>query len=223
MIPILVVLAACSGRPAQQAASAPKPKSDSTSAESDTSRESRNRGVPFGYLGRTEDPQDRLDDVTYHIRGNRWAITTGPAHIMYSLRDTMSGEFIVASTFDQKELDHSASFGLFVGGTDLDQPGRRYTYFSVRANGEYSVQVREGDAIREIIPWTTQKPVGSSTSERRVRHRLAVRVHSDSIRFLYNGTPIAAVQAGSVPTDGIAGLRLDRNIRVTVDRLRASS
>lgn len=219
---ILVVVAACSRRPAQPAARAPKPTSDSISTRSDTSRKSSNRGVPSGYLGRTEDPQTRLDDVIYHIRGNRWAITTGPAHIMYSPRDTMSGEFIVASAFDQKEVEHSASFGLFVGGSDLDQPARRYTYFSMRANGEYSVHVREGDGTREIIPWTSQKPAGPA-SERRVRHRLAIRVHADSVRFLYNGTPIAVVKVGSVPTDGIAGLRLDRNIRVTVDRLRASS
>ena len=220
---LLAAVAACSGRPAQTASSAPKPRSDSISKKGDNDRESGSRGVPSGHLGRTEDLRSSIEDVTYHIRGNRWAITTGPAHIMYSPRDTMTGEFIVASSFDQKETEHPGSFGLFVGGSELDLPTRRYTYFVVRSNGDYSVQVREGSETRDIIPWTVPKVLGNPVSERRVRHRLAIRVHADSVRFLYNGAPIAAVKAGTVPTEGIAGLRLDRNIRVTVDHLRASS
>lgn len=219
---VFAALSACASRPSQPAGET-KPKSEAPPPAAASDRDSNRTGVPSGYVGRTEEEEGRIDDVRYRGIGNGWAITTGPAHIVYSPGDTMRGGFIIASTFNQKEIDHPAAFGLFMGGSELGQPSRQYTYFMVRGSGQYSVQVRDGTATREIIPWTAFQVVGTQTAEWRVRHRLAIRVRGDSVHFFHNGNPVAAVKVGTVPTDGIAGFRLDRNVRVTVERLRSTT
>ncbi|HUQ99371.1 MAG TPA: hypothetical protein VM166_07955, partial [Gemmatimonadaceae bacterium] len=132
------------------------------------------------------------------------------------------GTFTTASTFDQEESPpHSEAFGLFIGGTDLDTPTRRYTYYEVRGTGEFRIGVREGSESRDVVGWTASPAIAKQGAEGHVRYRLAIQVRADSVRFFVGGKPVAAVPAGSIPAKGIAGLRIDRNLKVKADFLRA--
>jgi len=180
-------------------------------------------GVPPGYIGRTDDDRSDIRGATYKAVDGRLEITTGPAHILYSPADTLRGAFIVATTFNQlAPSPHAEAYGLFVGGTHLDQPTRRYTYFLVRGTGEYLVRVREGGETRDVVGWTAHSSVPRTSAAGKGEYRLAVRAGDDSVRFLSNGTTVAAVARGTVPIDGIFGIRVNPNLHVTVDRLRRS-
>lgn len=224
MMMVLASATACVSHPVQQKGGDTQPAGAASRPVLENDRATGGSGLPSGYLGRTDNPQRSIGDAKYRNSGNRWEITTGPAHIMYSPSDTMKREFVVATTFDQMEArEHSDAFGIFVGGADLDQPSQRYTYFMVRGNGEYVAKVREGSETRDIVPWTPHQAVAKQDAEGRARYRLAIQVRGDSVRFLSNGTPVAAVRVGTVPTDGIAGLRVDQNVHVMVDRLRSTN
>jgi hypothetical protein len=178
-------------------------------------------GLPAGYLGVADEGQD-IKDATYRQSEGRWIITTGPAHIMYSPADTLTGVFTVASTFDQMEAPtHPEAFGLFVGGADLDKPTLSYTYFVVRGTGEFLVRVREGSSSRDVIGWTASPAIVKQGAGGQARYRLAIQVRGDSVRFMVGGKPVAAIKSGSVPTNGIAGLRINHNLKLKADLLRA--
>ena len=175
-------------------------------------------GLPAGYQGRTDGDRESLGEVRYTQSGRGWEVQTGPAHIMYAPRDTAQGVFAATATFEQLEApSHPEAYGIFVGGQHLEHPTRQYTYFLVRGTGEYMVRVREGERTRNVIGWTAHDAVPRADEQGRARYTLAVRVGRDSVRFLVNDTQVAASPVGSVSTDGVAGLRINHNLRVRVE------
>ncbi|MGH7665656.1 MAG: hypothetical protein ACRENI_15410 [Gemmatimonadaceae bacterium] len=175
-------------------------------------------GVPSGYAGRTDRPNQNIGDASYTSSGDRWEVRTGPAHIVYSVGDSVSGEYSVTATLEQAEQpEHPEAYGIFIGGQNLDQPSVEYTYFLVRGTGEYLVKVREGEETRNVVGWTASEHVPKADSTTgRGSYELTAETDADSVHFLVNDEQVAAVAAGAVPTAGIAGLRINHNLHLMV-------
>jgi len=149
------------------------------------------------------------------ISGNTWYIHTGPAHIVYAAKDLASGSYSVSSTLEQLQKPaHPEAFGVFIGGTNLDQPNQAYTYFLVRGTGEVLVKVREGEATRDVVKWTPVAGVPKEDASGRATYKLDVQVGTDSVKLMVNGKQVAAASKAGLPTDGIAGLRINHNLHV---------
>ena len=184
-------------------------------ADADPDRATVGGGVPAGYTARADREGTDLSTLQYATRGDAWEITTGPAHIVWAAGDSASGAYTVRAEFEQLEAPtHPEAYGIFVGGRDLEGPEQRYTYFIVRGTGEYLVKVREGADTRNVVAWTKSDAVVAQDSAGKASHDLAVEVGADSVAFLVGGERVAAVAKSAVPTDGIAGLRVNHNLHV---------
>lgn len=190
-------------------------------AAADPTMATQGGGVPAGYLGQVDPPRPgrepaNIADVNYVTTDGRWEVRTGPAHIVYSPGDTTSGAYSATATFDLLEQpQHADAFGLFIGGANLDQPTQRYTYFIVRHSGEYMIRVRESsDSLRGIAEWTASPDVPKIGADGTASYALTAHVDPDSTRFLVNDRVVATVATASIPTDGIAGLRINHNLHV---------
>lgn len=185
-------------------------------ADSDPDRVTTGGGVPAGYTARADREGTDLSTLQYAARGgDDWEITTGPAHIVWSAADSASGTYTVRAEFEQLEKPaHPEAFGIFVGGQNLEGPDQRYTYFIVRGTGEYLVKVREGGDTRDVVSWTKSDAVATQDSSGKASYDLAVEVGADSVRFMVGDERVAAVAKSAVPTDGIAGLRVNHNLHV---------
>jgi hypothetical protein len=180
-------------------------------------------GIPAGYLGQIDPPREGrapadLTQANYTARDGRWEVRTGPAHIVYAAGDSASGSYTVAATVEQLEAPtHPEAFGLVIGGSNLDQTASQaYTYFIVRHTGEYMIRVREGATTRDVQGWTASPNVPKSDGSGRATYNLAARVGPDSVRFLVGDQPVAAVASSAVPTNGVAGLRINHNLHLMV-------
>ncbi|HWL38750.1 MAG TPA: hypothetical protein VNO75_00805 [Gemmatimonadaceae bacterium] len=172
-------------------------------------------GVPSGYVGRTDRPDQQLSGAKYAVSGNGWDVTTGPPHILYRPADTASGAYTVSTTIDQLAAPaHPEAYGVFVGGTGLDGANQRYLYFLVRGTGEMLAKVRDGATTRNVFDWRKSAAVPTANSSGQASYNLAVRVASDSVRFLVNGRQAAAAAAAGLPTSGVYGLRINHNLHV---------
>jgi hypothetical protein len=174
-------------------------------------------GVPLGYVGRTDRPNQRLSDAKYVKRGNGWDVTTGPAHILYNPSQTASGSYTVSATIDQlANPAHPESYGIFIGGSGLTGSGQTYLYFNVRGTGEFLVKTRNGDNTASAIDWKTSSLVPKADASGRASYKLAIQVASDSVKFWVNGHQVAALPKGTLPTNGIYGLRINHNLKLHV-------
>ena len=204
-------LAACTTKQDTTADSA----AASVAASHDADVAAQGTGVPAGYTAVTDDSAAKLTSVRFAPTGGNWDVTTGPAHIVYADKDTASGTYTASATFAQLEAPrHPEAYGLFIGGRDLGTPARTYTYFVVRGSGELLVKTRDGAKTNDVVAWRANGAVPKADSSGKATYRLAVRVAADSVRFMVNDKQVAAVKAGSIPTTGVAGLRINHNLHV---------
>lgn len=181
----------------------------------DTDIAAQGSGVPAGYTAITDDSTAKPTSIRYAGKDDNWEVTTGPAHIVFAAKDTASGSYTASATFTQLEAPHHPeAYGIFIGGRDLQSPNRAYTYFLVRGNGQFLVKSRTGATTKDVIAWNANAAVPKADSAGQATYRLAVRVAADSVRFMVNDKQVGAVKAGTVATDGVAGLRVNHNLHV---------
>ncbi len=172
-------------------------------------------GVPNGYIGRTDRPDQQLSGAKYAVSGNGWDVTTGPAHILYRPADSASGSYTVSTTIDQLAAPaHPEAYGVFVGGQNLEGAAQQYLYFIARGTGEMMARVREGDKTRNVLAWQKNPAVPVANASGLGTYRLGIQVAADSVRFLVNGQRAAAVAAAGLPTSGVYGIRINHNLHV---------
>ena len=174
--------------------------------------------LPSGYTARTDKTDAKISDAKYVADGNSWDVTTGPAHIIYAAKDLGNGAYTVSTTVEQLEAPaHPEAYGLIFGGRDLDNDNQTYTYFLVRGTGDLAVKVREGGNTRDVLKWTPSADVPKADASGKARYDLSVQVTNDAVRFLVNGKQAASVSKAGLPTDGIAGIRINHNLHVKVN------
>ena len=220
--------AACSGAPAKSggagdsaaqpaAAPAATPAAAPAGASADPDQTVAGSGVPAGFTGRTDEAGSPISGAKYTAAPNgAWEVRTGPAHILYSPSLVAHSNYTVSAKFDQAEAPHHPeAYGIFIGGQQLDGPGQRYTYFLVRGDGQFSIKVRDGDNARTVIPFTPSPAVPQADASGKASYTVRVAV-TDRVRFYVNGQVAATIDTKSVPTDGIAGVRINHNLHVIV-------
>ena len=187
----------------------------SVAASHDADVAAQGNGFPAGYSVVTDDSTAKVTSIRYLLTSGNWDVTTGPAHVIYAVKDTASGAYTANATITQLVAPrHPEAYGLFVGGRDLDKPSRSYTYFVVRGSGEFLVKTRDGPKTNDVVSWSANSAVPKADSTGKATYRLAIRAGADSVRILVNDKQVAAVKAGTVPTSGVAGLRINHNLHV---------
>ena len=177
-------------------------------------------GIPTGFTAITDDTTAQISNARYVTTAGSWDVTTGPAHIVFAARDSARGSYTASASFAQLEAPrHPEGYGIFVGGSDLGSRNRAYTYFLVRGNGEFLVKSRAGAKTTDILPWRSNPAVPKADSSGKASYRLAIRVDADSVHFIVNDKQVAALKAGTIATDGVAGLRINHNLHVTATPL----
>lgn len=172
-------------------------------------------GLPAGFMARTDRADAPISGAKYARSGDAWEVTTGPAHILYSPTTVGNGSYSASATIEQLEAPkHPEAYGIFIGGRDLDRPSQAYTYFLVRANGDMLVKAREGDRTRDVIKWTASADVPKADASGQAKYALSAQVTGDAVKFMVNGKQVGSVSKAGLPTDGIAGLRINHNLHV---------
>ena len=173
--------------------------------------------IPAGLTARTDKSDADISGAAYTASGDGWTVKTGPAHIVYESADSASGSYTASATIEQLEKPtHPEAYGLFIGGKDLDGPAQTYTYFLVRGTGDLLVKVREGDTTRDVLKWTASPDVPKEDGTGKASYALAATVTGDAVRFMVNGKQVASVSKAGLPTDGIAGVRVNHNLHVRI-------
>ncbi len=186
-----------------------------SAANADADRQTGGSGLPAGFVGRTDNASAPITGAKYTASGDGWEVVTGPAHIVYRGQDVASGNYTASATIEQLEKPpHPESYGIFIGGKDLDKPAQTYTYFLVRGTGELAVKVREGLKTRDVLKWTAAADVPTQDAAGKASYALAAQVTGDAVKLLVNGKQVASVSKVGLPTDGVAGLRINHNLHV---------
>lgn len=200
------------------------------SKEADPTKAVQGAALPAGWSARLDDGATKRGMTAANLHfvtmGEGYHVTSGPAAIYYNPRDMMKGSYTVSATFTQEKApSHPEAYGLFVGGSNLQDTTEQYFYFLVRGNGQYLVNHRAGMAVHKIVDWTPSPAVKAQDASGKATNALAIRVTPDSVVLVANGTPVRAFSRaemhGMVP-DGQAGIRVNHNLDVHVADFKAA-
>jgi hypothetical protein len=180
-------------------------------------------GLPAGYELRLDRPTDNAADFRVAGMGGGWHIETGPRAVLYDAASNTveAGDYTVSASFTEigAPPNHREALGLIFGGQNLQAPNYTYSYFVVRASGEYLIKKRVGEETEEVTAgWVASEAVNAATPDGAdVTNVLQVRVAGDQVHFSINGTEVATMPAADLDVYGVAGIRMNHNLNVMVN------
>jgi hypothetical protein len=144
----------------------------------------------------------------------------GAAGSFYNSTWTKTGDYKYSARVTQvKPPSHPTSYGIFVGGKDLTAPNQTYTYFLVRAAGEYFISNREGATTATQVNWTAHPAIAKAGADGKQQNVLGVQVAGADVIFSVNGTEVKRLPKAGLHVDGIVGVRIGHNFDVDVDQI----
>ena len=161
----------------------------------------------------------RIDQI-----GSVLQIKTGHAAlVLWRSTQVATGAYVVRGVFALALPSRViGSYGLFLGGRNLDNDNQEYTYFVIRQTGEYMIKRRSGEVISDLRSITAHPSIAKLEGDGPSVNRLEVRVGKTEVRFLVNEQLIhAAPKAkGESFYNGIWGVRVNRLIpSLSIDEL----
>jgi hypothetical protein len=185
--------------------------------------------LPPGWMLRFDPPRGSqpvppMTAVSFVTMGTGFHVTGGPAAIYYNPKDMASGVYSVTATFHAAKSMQHESYGIFIGGMNLQDSTQNYLYMVINPmTGGMAIEHRSSNASpTKIVPISTIEPAvnkdgaadGSSTNT------LLIHVAKDTVHFIVNGKLVKALAKSALDgamTDGQPGLRINHNIDVHID------
>lgn len=197
----------------------------SAAAPSAAAQDHEDLPFPEGWEVRFDREDASMDDFSLVTMPPGYHVTTGPAVIAWHPDSVATGNFRVESEiflFDPQ--GRREAFGFFVGGSDLQGPDQRYTYFLLREGGEFLVKTRAGAETAEIQGWTAAPAIVSFATRPEnagtAKNVLALEAAGDGLRFWVNGELVWTGPREGLATDGIFGLRVNHGLDLHVTTIR---
>lgn len=176
--------------------------------------------LPEGWMARVDGGAD-LTKVKFETMPPGWHITLGPAAIFYQPADTTSGNAHIVGLFHLfPGATHPESFGLFMGGTDLQGPNQTYTYYLIRGDGKFLIKRRTGEKTTTIVNWTANPAINAADSAGYSTNELSVLIKDGTVSFMANGKEVHSAPAAYVDTRGIVGARINHNLSIHLEKLQ---
>lgn len=182
---------------------------------------------PEGWQVRFDREGSSMDDLEFEVMPPGMHVTTGPAMIAYHPDSVATGDFRIESeTFLFDPGRRREAFGFFVGGSDLQGPGQRYTYFLVREGGEFLVKTRSGTETGVVQDWTAHPAIVAFASRPAdaitAQNVLVLEAEGDRLTFSVNGQEVWSGSRDGLETEGIFGLRVNHGLNIHVTTIMRS-
>jgi hypothetical protein len=182
--------------------------------------------APSGWKMRVDRSMNASDPdapgpIKFVVKGSGFHATNPQAAVYWNPSNTVTGNYTLKGTFTLiNTTGHGEYYGLIFGGSGLEGTGQDYVYFMVNHDGEWLIKGRNGSSTSQVAssggPSDAVKKTGANGMS---TNALEVRVTSDKVEFIVNGTVVNTTpKTGPVAkTDGIYGIRINHMLEVQVD------
>lgn len=179
-----------------------------------------------GWQGRTDRNEQKISDVKFVQMGTGFHLTGGPHAILWNSENRATGDYTVKARITktpQSSSTHEESYGLFMGGTDLNGPKQNYLYCVVFGSGNVMVRHRDAGDTHTLLGKTANAAV-SKMGERGATDEIAMWVRGGRVGCSVNGTEVFSAAASDmigpgklVSTDGMFGIRASHNLDLHIE------
>jgi hypothetical protein len=181
--------------------------------------------APKGWKVRGDHSSDASDpdaagSIKFVTSGSGYHATNPMAAIYWNPANAATGNYTLKGTFKLiKSSGYDEYYGLIFGGSGLEGATQSYLYFMITDDGTYLIKRREGSSTQGVSPKTPSPAVKKPDAGGSATNALEVRVKTDKIDFVINGTVVTSLPktGGAAKTDGIYGIRINHQLDVQID------
>ena len=196
-------------------------------AQSDPTNRVAGSGIQVkGWQGRTDRTEQKISEVKFVQMGTGFHLTSGPHAILWNSDDRASGDYTVKARITKTPRStstHEESYGVFMGGSDLNGPKQNYLYCVVFGTGNVMVRHRDGGDTHTLLG-KTANPAVAKMGERGATDEITMWVRNGRVGCSVNGTEVFSAAAPDmigpgklVSTDGVFGIRASHNLDLHIE------
>lgn len=169
-----------------------------------------------------------INDSRLVAEGDNLRLSVGPAGNFWNPAHTASGDYEVKATFKEHKMAaaHPHSYGIFIGGKDLESDTETLAYCIIYGNGTFSVKTFHGAQVTTLVDRAEHAALVKANADGEATNEIGWRVQGNTAACVVNGTAVHTFPKSELisptritSTDGIYGLRVSHNLELTVSGL----
>jgi len=172
-----------------------------------------------------------VNDSKLVSEGKALRLSVGPAGNFWNPSNTASGDYTVKATFKEHKMaaSHPHSYGIFIGGQDLEGDTETLMYCIAYGNGTYSVKTFHGAKVTTLVNGEATPALKKADANGESTNEIGWSVKGGKASCMINGTAVKTFDKGEVVAedklkslDGTYGIRVSHNLELTVSNLAMS-
>lgn len=205
-------------------------------AAQDADRSVKGGGITVsGWKGRVDrrpaSQGKTIADSKLASEGGALRLSVGPAAIYWNDANKAAGDYQVKATFKEHKMaaSHPHSYGIFIGGKDLESDNENLLYCIVYGNGTYSVKSFNGAKVTTLVDRAAHDALKKADANGESTNEIGWRVAGGKASCVVNGVEVKSFEKAEVigpdklgSTDGVYGIRVSHNLELTVSGLTKS-
>jgi opacity protein-like surface antigen len=169
-----------------------------------------------------------VNDSRLVAEGNALRLSVGPAGNFWNTAHTANGTYEVKATFKEHKMaaSHPHSYGMFIGGADLEGSTETLLYCIVYGTGVYSVKTFHGEKVTTLVDRQASSAITKANAAGEATNTVGWRVAGGKASCVINGQAVKTVDQAEVvgagklkSLNGAYGLRVSHNVELTVSGL----
>lgn len=149
-----------------------------------------------------------------------WHLTAGRGVILYNPAATARGEFRIESEgFLFDPLGAEGTYGLILGGRELDSDAQRFVSFEIGPDGNFTVRHRADLESTELAGGIHEAIHRWTGEDAAVKNVLSVDAGATTVRFRINDDTVAELPRNAFDPDGVIGFRIDSGLNIHITTL----
>lgn len=169
-----------------------------------------------------------INDSKFATEGKDLRLSVGPAAFYYNPANTASGDYTVKATFKEHKMtaSHPHSYGIFIGGNDLESDTETLMYCIAYGTGKYSIKTFHGAKVTTLVDSEENAAIHKADANGESTNLIGWRVRDGQASCVINGTVVKTLPRAEfvaadrlTSTDGIYGIRVSHNLELTVSGL----
>lgn len=204
-----------------------------SAAAQDADRSVKDGGIKVsGWKGRVDrrpaSQGKTIADSRFAAEGNGFRLSVGPAGNFWNDSHRASGDYEVKATFKEHKMaaSHPHSYGIFIGGSDLESETEKLLYCIAYGDGTYTVRMFHGAKVTTLVNREASPALVKADANGEATNTIGWRVRGGNAACVINGTEVKAFPRADVvgaeklaSTDGVFGIRVSHNLELTVSGL----
>lgn len=189
-----------------------------------------------GWKGRVDRAPARqgrtVNDSRLRSENGALRLSVGPAGNFWNPSHHAHGNYEVSATFKEHRMAsaHPHSYGIFIGGADLESDTETLMYCIAYGNGTYSVKTFHGANVQTLVDRAASDALVKADANGEATNTIGWRVEGGRASCVINGQVVRTFERAQVVAadklkalDGNYGIRVSHNVELTVSGLRMTA